>query len=392
MNIYIIFTNSIPSNNAYANRICTLVKGLSELHNNVCILNSYVGNEKNDINTKPFKKYRIQNANYINLIGITKKPKMRVLQIIFGAFGIINTCLYLLLIRKIDYVILCADTLDWIIPLKIFSKIKSFKLIREQNEYPRYYQHPEYYKNKLLIAKRSRYSMFDAFIFMTHRLDDFFKQNGYKGKSIILPMTVDLERFEGIPKNEDNLYITYVGTLYGNKDGLGDLINAYALLINKNKDLKERLRIIGDNSQIEELKYIYTLIEQYGIKYKVVFTGSVTRDKVPFLLKNSKLLVLARPNHLQAEGGFPTKLGEYLATANPVVVTRVGEIDKYLIDKQSVFFAEPDNPEDFADKMSEVLSNPLLAEEVGKNGRKVAETVFNYKVQAVRLHNFLKTL
>lgn len=365
---------------------------MSELSNKVCILNSYVGNEKNDLNAKPFKKYRIGTANYINLMGLRKKPKRRILQIIFGLLGIINTCFYLVLKKKIDHVILCADTLDWIIPLKLISKIKRCTLIREQNEYPNYYQFAENFQKKHIIAKQSRYNYFDAIIFMTHYLESFFRQHKYNGKSVIIPMTVDLERFDSIPKSKDNIYITYIGSLYGNKDGLEDLIKAYAILFNKSKELKERLRIIGDNSQIEKLKYIYTLIEQNGIKDNVVFTGSIVREKVPFLLKNSKLLVLARPNHRQAEGGFPTKLGEYLATSNPVVVTRVGEIDAYLTDKHSVFFAEPNNPKDFAEKMFEALTNSLLAEEVGKNGRKVAETVFNYKVQAVRLHNFLKTL
>ena len=392
MNIYIIFTNSIPSNNAYANRICGLVKGLAKIGNKMTIINPYLGNELNDLCAKPFKKYKLGQASYINLMGLQKKPKHRIFQIVFGFVGIINTFIYLLFCRNVEHIILCADTLEWIIPLKLISKIKKSTLIREQNEYPNYYQFAENFQKKHIIARQSRYNYFDAIIFMTHYLESFFRQYKYNGKSVIIPMTVDLERFDGIPECNDNFYITYIGSLYGNKDGLEDLIKAYAILTNKCKDIIEKLRIIGDNSQIEKLKNIYALIEQYGIKDKVVFTGSVARDKVPFLLKNNKLLVLSRPNHRQAEGGFPTKLGEYLATSNPVVVTRVGEIDRYLKDEHSVFFAEPNNPEDFADKMYKALSNPLLAEEVGRNGRQVAETVFNYKVQAVRLHNFLISL
>ena len=49
------------------------------------------------------------------------------------------------------------------------------------------------------------------------------------------------------------------------------------------------------------------------------------------------MLVLARPDNIQAKGGFPTKLGEYLATGNPVVVTKVGEIPNYLIDGVNAF-------------------------------------------------------
>ena len=51
---------------------------------------------------------------------------------------------------------------------------------------------------------------------------------------------------------------------------------------------------------------------------------------------------MARPDSRQARGGFPTKLGEYLATGKPVCVTKVGEITVYLEDNVSAFLAEPE--------------------------------------------------
>ena len=56
-------------------------------------------------------------------------------------------------------------------------------------------------------------------------------------------------------------------------------------------------------------------------------------------------MALARPTNKQAEGGFPTKLGEYLATGNTVVVTNVGEIGEFLHDKVNAFVSDPDSPE-----------------------------------------------
>ncbi len=104
---------------------------------------------------------------------------------------------------------------------------------------------------------------------------------------------------------------------------------------------------------------------------------------------NAGLLVLPRPDSKQAQGGFPTKLGEYLATGKPVCVTRVGEIPEYLEDGKSVFMAKPGDTDSFAYAMERALSNPVLAKEVGKNGRKVAEKYFNMEKQAEKLYNFL---
>ena len=92
--------------------------------------------------------------------------------------------------------------------------------------------------------------------------------------------------------------------------------------------------------------------------------------------------LLARPNNKQAEGGFPTKLGEYLATGNTVVVTNVGEIGLFLEDKKNAFISEPDSAEKFSQKN---YAKPLLnnnALQVGIEGKKLVYNEFNYLTQA----------
>jgi glycosyltransferase involved in cell wall biosynthesis len=125
---------------------------------------------------------------------------------------------------------------------------------------------------------------------------------------------------------------------------------------------------------------------------RVVFTGRVSRHEMPRFLCNAAVLALARPTSLQSEGGFPTKLGEYLSTGNPVVVTKVGDIPSYLTDGVNAFMSEPDDPHLFAEKLDEALSDPGRAKEMGLRGRQVAITHFDYKVQAEALKKFLTSL
>jgi glycosyltransferase involved in cell wall biosynthesis len=68
------------------------------------------------------------------------------------------------------------------------------------------------------------------------------------------------------------------------------------------------------------------LIREYRLEGRIQWKGEVPRDQIPAILQHASLLVLPRPESKQAQGGFPTKLGEYLATGNPVCSTRVGEI------------------------------------------------------------------
>ena len=93
------------------------------------------------------------------------------------------------------------------------------------------------------------------------------------------------------------------------------------------------------------------------------------------------ILALARPNNKQAEGGFPTKLGEYLATGVQVVVTRVGEICLFLKNEINAFISEPDSAEKFAEKLSDALSSKKRIQ-IGLEGKKLVYNEFNYLTQA----------
>ena len=132
------------------------------------------------------------------------------------------------------------------------------------------------------------------------------------------------------------------------------------------------------------------LIEEFGLTNRITYFGVLNKDQIPVFVCNADLLVLSRPDSHQAQGGFPTKLGEYLATGNPVCVTKVGEIPDYLEDNVSAFMATPGDVDSFADAMDRALSNPDNAKKVGLAGRKVAEREFNSEIQAKRLYEFLQ--
>ncbi|MEO7491038.1 MAG: glycosyltransferase, partial [Ferruginibacter sp.] len=97
-----------------------------------------------------------------------------------------------------------------------------------------------------------------------------------------------------------------------------------------------------------------------------------------------------RPDSKQAQGGFPTKLGEYLATGNPVCATSVGEIPDYLVDAESIYFAEPGSINSFTIAMERALSNTEEARSIGMKGREVAEKHFNKDIQSKIFYHFLK--
>ena len=124
-----------------------------------------------------------------------------------------------------------------------------------------------------------------------------------------------------------------------------------------------------------------------GLEGKVTFTGLVSSYELPQVLKDAECLVLARPDTLQAKYGFPTKLGEYLLTENPVVVTSVGEIPLYLDDHVNAYLTTPGDSSKIASSIIEALTSST-ANEIGKAGAVVAKTNFNCEIESQKVISF----
>ena len=229
----------------------------------------------------------------------------------------------------------------------------------------------------------------DLVAVMTNTLKDHYQQLANpKARFFHLPMTVNINRFKELhsyPKGLKKPYIAYTGTFNNQKDGVDILIKAFAKLADQYKE--HTLYLAGFYHY--DMSFNEQLVKSFGIKDRIVNVGALTKDEVPGFLQHASLLVMARPDSRQAKGGFPTKLGEYLATGNPVCLTKVGEINDYLVDNQSAYFAEPGNVDSFAEAMERALSNPESARVVGSNGKKIAETIFDTNVQGKRLLKFL---
>lgn len=209
-----------------------------------------------------------------------------------------------------------------------------------------------------------------------------------KAEFMHLPMTVDLKRFQNVDATDicSKPYIAYTGTFNNAKDGVDILIKSFAKIASKYP--QHHLYLAGfwhyDVSSQEKL------IKQFELTNRITYLGVLNKEQIPPFICNADLLVLSRPDSHQAQGGFPTKLGEYLATGNPVCVTKVGEIPDYLEDNVSAFMATPGDIDSFADAMDRALSNPEKARKVGLAGREVAKKEFNSEIQAKRLADFLK--
>jgi len=367
-----------PFGLAGTNRIISYSKGLVELGNKVTVLTSHFHEDGLD-----------GQYNEIIFKGFRKKHSLGILNNISLPFAVMRQSFYLFRNSKsYNAVLIVSNSLILILLTYLVCKIRRLKLVQEKSEFP------FVLKNKSLLGRlyahlyvNNIYRMFNGLIIMTHPLFEYFKDKTRRDcQKIIVPMTVEPERFENVSiDNKHGDYIAYCGYMGGNKDGVENLISAFSTLEKKYCQL--RLLLIGTAEQ-SDLMALKELAENLKIK-NAIFYGSVKRDEMPPLLCGAKILALARPSSLQSTGGFPTKLGEYLATGKPVVVTKVGDIPKYLEDGVSAYLVAPDDNQAFAEKLDYVLNNYADALKTAQRGKELTETVFNYKVQSKRIQDFL---
>lgn len=333
------------------------------------------------INPQPFRYFaRYEGVPFYYAQKTVMREKRILIRNIRKIKGLINTFLILKKIKKKhNYKVLFYATSVWDeFLLFIFLKMMGVSIIRECSEIPYFIRYERKAKRFHKIFLRLRLKMYDQVIVISDLLYSFYSEIYPKNKIFQIPILVDMKRFDKKSeriKREKNI-ITYVGSMGGNKDGLENLIEAMAIIKGKNNNT--RLQLIGTAPDKDFIKLKNKVIG-LGLTETILFLGKKRVDEIPLLLENSDVLVLARPNNNQAKAGFPTKLGEYLASSKPIVITITGEIPKYLKNNFSAYLAKPDDIKDFANQVIYALSDEN-SEAIGKRGYEVANENFNYEL------------
>ena len=235
-------------------------------------------------------------------------------------------------------------------------------------------------RQKLLIQNISK---IEGLFVITQSLKRYFVKNRIaEGKITLVNMFVDVSRFNIEKSLDTKPYIAYCGTVTFDKDGVDILIKSFAMFHESHPEYE--LKIIGPIYEKRVQEEIPLLLKQFNIEHCVELTGKVAPTDMPLLLINASILALARPDNMQNRNGFPTKLGEYLATGNPVVVTSIGEIPRFIHDRKNGYLADPSDVQSFYEKLCEAADNPEMAIQIGLQGKKLVIKEFS-SIEQTRL-------
>ena len=194
----------------------------------------------------------------------------------------------------------------------------------------------------------------------------------YQNKTIIIPNGLNLQDFQ-IPQSQDkcrsilNLpaekkIVLFLGSLVPQK-GIQILISAMEAVQRRYPDT---CLVVGGSGYLKE-NLIETAMRS-ELKDNVVFTSYVPTNRTPLYYRAADIFVL--PSFSEA---FPLTLLEAGAAGLPIVATDVGGVSDILHDGVNGLITKIGDPEDLAGKITSLLDNKELREEMGKNGRMFAE-------------------
>lgn len=160
-------------------------------------------------------------------------------------------------------------------------------------------------------------------------------------------------------------YILFLSTLKPSKN-LNGLLDAFAKIKSdiKNTDLPQ-LVVSGKKGWLYD--EIFNKIEELGLEKEVIFTGFVSEEDKPAIIKGAKALV--SPSFWE---GFGIHILEAMACGTPVVVSKVASIPEVV--GEAGIYVEPENIYSIAEGIKKVLS--MNKEEYNKlimNGIKQAQ-------------------
>lgn len=392
MNVITVFQGTYPNGGPMAKRLHFYCKALKEYNHEVTVVIPHASEHYNNINKASAVK-GVYDGIFFEYLSNTKiRSKFFFKRRVDDFIGYIKLFIFLLNVNKKIDIIFVVDVRNVArIIICIISYIKGAKVLYELNEHPLVlFKQFQYAFDKFFV-----YPLFDGFVVISKplfHLVNTFKSN--KAKLLVVPILTDYIEFDVKEKCTLELnepYILHSGSLIERKDGVLGIIKAFAE-VKRRTSQTINLYFTGNVLQSPNYIEIISLIEFYNLNNSIKFLGYLNENELRYCQKNSLLFIINKYDNFQNKFCFPTKLGEYLMTSRPVIITDIGDLREYFINNYNAYIVKPEDTSQIADRILYILSNPELSNLVGIEGKRVADSYFNYKKQASKINNFFVEL
>ena len=201
--------------------------------------------------------------------------------------------------------------------------------------------------------------------------------------SLFTPIEYDKELAEKL--NLTNKFVAaYFGTF-----GLAHALDKVLLAAEKLKENKDiHFLFIGDGAEKEKLFKMKSELQLDN----VTFIPMIKKAELKKYYSVTDIMLVPLRDLPLFDTVLPSKIFEILAMKKPIIITVKGEAKKLVENAGGGKFAEPENPDDLAEKILETYNNPEWLKEAGEKGRTFVEKNFNRDKLAKNYLDILKDI
>lgn len=241
---------------------------------------------------------------------------------------------------------------------------------------------------------RRQFPLLDGVVSISDALLEYAKAHTRPScKHVKVPIMVDFDKYnlEDASADAEFPYIFHAGTLYEQKDGILGMIKAFGMAAGK---IPEQVRFIlaGNVADSPHSAEIKELTEQYKLQDRIRFVGYLFGEELRKYLAGASLVILNKYRTQQNYYGFSTKLGEYLATGKPIILTDVGEAMHWVKDGETAIVAKAEDTEALSEAIVKVFSDLPAARQIGASGKELCRRCFDYRNWSAPLADFVKSV
>ncbi|WP_169334375.1 glycosyltransferase family 4 protein [Rubritalea marina] len=205
-------------------------------------------------------------------------------------------------------------------------------------------------------------------------------------KRVYVPNGVDVEGFASERVTTDGFRVLFMGALTEGK-GVVEIVKTATIL--KADGVQVLIQLVGGWVDEAFKEQIMSEIDHRGLTQMFEFSGVLTgQDKWEAFAEADCFLF---PSHYSAES-FPMVLIEAMACGLPLVTTRWRGITKILGDSHCGYLCDVKAPEQYAEKVFELLHNLKLRRSMGELGRKRFEAEFTKEKFLERMEHEFKAV
>lgn len=180
-------------------------------------------------------------------------------------------------------------------------------------------------------------------------------------------------------KQGKRFLVAYVGFM-GPQDGLDLLIDSIRYMVHDCNRHDTHFLLIGRGTELPSLQ---RAVASAGLESFVTFTGQVPYEMVSTYLSSADIGVAPDPKTAMNDQSTMIKIMEYMACGLPVVLFDLKEGRR--IAGPSALYASPNDPVDFARKITTLLDCESLRRQLGERGRHAIENRLNWDAEKATL-------